>query len=307
MPLDVTHTDDGSGSHDPFGKHNTAQSVILFPVAERAVAWEGRDNSWHRANSHKAIVRVAPSGQGAITLGIVGANYKLVHNKELFSHVESTMCKEIPVHELAGVQVTDRVAGWGRTCFRQYVFPNIKCLLKGNVRSEIAFRLIVQNGYGGSALRIHAGAIDFYCTNGMIRGEYESVYRKHTSGVVVTGFGDTVRKALATFADSQRVWERWATTPVKHQAAMDLFRELASSERLAENLQDQYLRERDARGDSLWSVYSAMTYFASHNDGEFALRKSVNEQDSVAHVMLQRELRVSHWVQSDAWRRLEAI
>lgn len=292
---------------DPFEQYNTKDSIIHFPVVERQVAWQEKNGSYRNVHSHKAIVRATEDYKGAIVLGIVGANYKLVHNKELYSHVEATMCKEIPAHELHGVQVTDKVAGWGRTCFRQYIFPNIKCLLKGNVRSEIAFRLIVQNGYGGSALRIHAGAIDFYCTNGMIRGEYESVYRKHTSGVVVTGFGQTVRKALDTFADSQRVWERWAATPVQHQAAMDLFRELASSERLAENLQDQYLRERDARGDNLWAAYSALTYFASHNDGEFALRKTVNEQDSVAHVMLQRELRVSQWIKSDAWRKLETL
>jgi hypothetical protein len=208
-------------------------------------------------------------------------------------------------HELDGVMVQDTVSGYGRVCYRQYVFPNIKCVLGGGTRSAIAFRMIVQNGYGGSALRIHAGAIEFYCSNGMIRGEHQSTYRKHTSGLIVTGVGRAVRNALETFAESQQVWKRWAQTPVKHQAAMDLFREIAGSEQLTQNLLDQYMRERDVRGDNLWSVYSAMTYYASHADGNFKFRATVNEQDSVASRMLHRELNVARWVETPQWKQLE--
>jgi hypothetical protein len=242
---------------------------------------------------------------GAHVLAIVGSDYKLVQNRDLFAAVESTMCNEMLAEHLAGVQVTDRVASWGRICYRQYIFPNIKCRLERNVKSEIAFRLIVQNGYGGSALRIHAGAIDFYCTNGMIHGEYQSVYRKHTKLIEVAGFGNTIAKALGQFNLNQHKWDRWARTPVKHQAAMDLFKELASSERLSENLANQYLRERDARGDNMWALYSTLTYYASHNDGEFSLRKTVNEQDTVASTMLQRELNVARWIDTPTWHALE--
>jgi hypothetical protein len=303
MPLDNA----GMPEHDdPFAKYNTDASPILFPVAERKVGWERRDGGWERVNSHKAIIRIAQDGRPHV-LSVVGANYRLIHNRELYSFVEDTMRKEMQPSELDGVQVKDKVAGWGRTCFREYVFPNIKCILGGSTKSEIAFRLLVQNGYGGSALRMHAGAIEFYCTNGMISGEYESTYRKHTSGLYVSGIAPTVHKALATFSYSQSIWKRWATTPVHHQAAMDLFRELASSEKLRENLQDQYLRERDARGDTLWSVYSAMTYYASHADGGFALRRTVEQQDTQASVMLNRELSVAKWIESDAWKKLESV
>ena len=301
MPLDTTGTPD----EDPFAKYNTPNSVIMFPVAERHVGWETRQGSYDRIRSHKAIIRVAPGGGSAHVLSVVGSGYKLVHNKDLYSHVETTLCKQMQHHELAGVMVKDRVSGWGRVCFREYVFPNIKCQLGGGTRSDIAFRMIVQNGYGGSALRIHAGAIEFYCTNGMIRGEYQSAYRKHTSGLMVSGIGNAVSGALSVFADSQNLWRRWAATPVPHQAAMDLFRELANSERLRENLSTQYLREREARGDNLWAVYSALTYYASHADGEFGFRSSVNEQDSVATSLLHRELNVAKWVEGKAWKQLE--
>ena len=189
-------------------------------------------------------------------------------------------------------------------CYRDYVFPSIRCRLPG-VRSDIAFRLIVQNGYGGSALRIHVGAIDFYCTNGMIRGDYTTTYRKHTSGLVIDSVDAVIEKALLMFSDSEQLWTKWTQTPVKHAKAMELFHDIARSKRMAEGLANQYLREADDRGENLFAVYSALTYFASHNDGEFSLKSTVHDQDSVASTMLQRELDVAKWVQTDKWKELE--
>lgn len=295
---------------DPFAQYNTVASPILFPVGTRRITLESYPSGWHdlgdeptfeRIYSHKAIVR----RDSNYVLNVVGQSYRLIPNHELFAHVEDTLCKQMQPHELAGVQVVDKASGHGRVCLREYVFPGITCTI--GARSDIAFRLIVQNGYGGGALRIHSGAIEFYCSNGMIRGQYESAYRKHTAGLVVSGLGNVVERSLATFADSQNLWRKWVNTPVQHQAAMDLFRELAGSDRLRENLQHQYLREVDARGHNMWSVYSALTYYASHADGEFKLRSTVQEQDTVASTMLQRELTVAKWIDSDAWRKLEAV
>jgi hypothetical protein len=306
MPLDDTTPN--TGVFEPFNQ----QSRIMFPVAERKVGWLTRAGAYDPIRSHKAIIRTTEGGDGVHVLNVVGATYKLIHNKELFGHIESTLCKKMQPDALDGVQVHDKVSGFGRVCMREYVFPNIKCRLTGGIRhhravSEIAFRLIVQNGYGGSALRIHAGAIDFYCTNGMISGEYQSTYHKHTAGLVVSGIDATVERALDTFANSHQKWTRWVDTPVGHEQAMQLFRDLATSDKLRDNLSQQYLRDRDERGDNLWAVYSTLTYYASHNDGDFKLRNTVEAQDTVASTMLQRELTVAKWITTDAWRKLETV
>jgi hypothetical protein len=301
MPLDDTT---GSGS-DPFRDFNS-KSPIMFQVGERPVAWFNRvSEKYENVTSHKAIVRSAVDGKGGRVLNVVGANYKLVTNKELFTAVEDTMRKKMHDSALDGVQVSDEVSGFGRVCLRKYVFPNIKCKLSKGSRSDIAFRLIVQNGYGGSALRIHAGAIEFYCSNGMISGEYQSEYRKHTAGLVVAGIESTLERAVDSFASSATRWQRWANTPVPHEQAMQLFRDLASSDKLAERLAQQHLRDRHDRGANLYSVYSTLTYYASHSEGEFKLRSTVQEQDNVAATMLQRELAVAKWTESDAWRAVE--
>jgi hypothetical protein len=301
MPLDATtaHGD------DPFERYNTPNSPILFPVGERKVGWQMRSGNYAAIPTHKAIIRMTQDGSAAHVLNVVGNNYRLVHNKELFTNVEDVLRKKMQGSALRDVQVTDKVSGWGRVCLREYVFPNIVCKLTRGARSSIAFRLIVQNGYGGSALRLHAGGIEFYCSNGMISGDYQSTYHKHTSGLVVAGVGASVENALQAFAHNQLKWQHWADTPVKYQEAMELFRQLASSEKLSENLAQQYMRETDQRGSNLWAVYSAMTYYASHTDGEFKLRESVVAQDSQASTMLQRELNVAKWIQSRHWKALE--
>jgi hypothetical protein len=301
MPLDA------SSSDDPFAKYNGSTAAILFPVGERRVGWETRNSTFERINSHKAIVRMTEDKHSVHVLSVVGSGYRLVHNRELFGRVEDTLCKIMTSEDLADVRVTDKVSSYGRMCYRDYIFPNIKCVVGTNTRSTVAFRLIVQNGYGGSALRVHAGAIDFYCSNGIINGDYTSAYRKHTSGLMVEGISEAVEKALISFSDNELKWRNWSKKTVTHGEAMQLFRDLAQSAKLQENLADQYLKEREDRGHTLWAVYSALTYYASHNDGPFALRSTVEQQDTVASTMLQRELNVSQWVKSPAWRKLEAV
>lgn len=291
-------------SDDPFAQYNTPECKLYFPVAERKVAWQMRDGSFTPTTSHKAIIRVSPDGSRPYLLNIVGGSYKLVHNRELFLAVENAMHEEMLPEHLHDVQVTDRISGWGKVCMRQYVFPSIKCHVQGT-RGDIGFRIIVQNGYGGSALRIHAGAIDFYCTNGMIRGEYTSTYKKHTSGLVVGHLNTTVKEAVLEFAKGSEQWNAWAKKPVRFEQAMKLFEDIALSARMKDNLNDQFTREVDMRGNNMWALYSTLTYYASHHDGAFGLRRTVQEQDTVATTMLTRELNVARWINMPAWKELE--
>lgn len=303
MPEGVTQLPRANGD-DPFSKYNTPSSPILFPVGERRVGWERRDGSFERTASHKAIIRLNQRGDAAQLLNIVGVSYKIVHNRELFSAVEDAMKRNMLPEHIHDVQVQDKVSGWGKVCYRQYVFPSIRCRIP-HARSDIGFRIVVQNGYGGSALRTHSGAIDFYCTNGMIRGEYTSTYRKHTSRLEVGDLDAVIEKALMTFASSQDVWAGWSRKQVNHDKVMAFFEAVSTSAKMRDGLIDQYARETDDRGRNLWAVYSSLTYYASHNDGVFALRRTVEEQDTVASTMLNRELTVAKWTQTKEWKEME--
>jgi len=289
---------------NPFAKYNTPASPILFAVGERKIGWEMRNANFMPTSSHKAIIRMNQKGDAAVLLNVVGSGYRLVHNRELFTQVEDCMITEMLPEHLEDVIVEDKVSGFGRICYREYRFPNIKCHL-ANVRSNIGFRIIVQNGYGGSGLRILSGAIDYYCSNGMVSGEHLSTYRKHTSGLIISDLTGHIAKSLEMFTASQNMWQRWSVTPITHNKIMALFDAVSLSKKMREGLVDQYAREVEARGHNLWSVYSTLTYYSSHSDGAFNLRRTVEDQDTVAQTMLARELNVARWIKTPEWRALE--
>jgi len=289
-------------SHIPFDEALERPTPIMFPVGERKLAWQMRTGNYEPLKSHKAIVRLSPSGNSAHVLNVVRTTYKLVLNRELYEMVHAAIQKRVRLAQLHDAYCVDKIAHYGRICWREYIFPSITCRVGNHVR-PIAFRIIVQNSYGSSALRMHSGAIDFFCTNGMIRGEFESVYRRHTSGLVVGDLSENIDRALVAFADSESKWRRWSHTPVTREQTMMFFREIVKSPTLVDKLADRWLYEIEDRGQNLWSVYSTLTYYSSHNEGDFAVR--TRDDAGVDAAMHQRELDVAKWVQHDAWRVME--
>jgi hypothetical protein len=283
----------------PFSEFNTDQSPVLFPVALRDVGWKRRDGTYDPIHGSKAIVRLNETGTSAYPLSVVSNTYKLVTNRELFDAVEQTFISRMSTDTLTGVQITDTTSHHGRNCYRQYIFPNMKCDI--GARSPIAFRTIVQNGYGGSALRLLSGAIEFWCSNGMVRGEYEQLYRRHTTGLRVHHLDSTITESIRQFWTSAEEYRRWTTKPITREQTMNFFRSIARSPSFFDALSDQWLKEVDQRGMNVWSAYSTLTYYASHNEGDFAGRY---DPTTVAHNMTLRELSVSKWIQTDEWKQL---
>ena len=287
-------------STNVFTPYNTPHSPLMFPVGLRRLAWEGRDGTHKPVGSHHALIRLTEDGRGADVLNVVSSTYKLVHNRELFGVVEDTLTREMPASAINGVMVKDKVAYNGKSCWREYVFPGLASDI--GAKSKIAFRVIVQNGYGGSALRVLAGAIEFWCSNGMVRGSYDTAYYKHTSGLQIERMGETVTRSIDTYAESVREWREWTRKPVTREQTMDLFKAIAKSPSHFDKLSEHWMRERESRGSTLWAAYSTLTYYASHNDGSFALRRS--NTDNADAIMMQRELDVSNWTQHEAFQAL---
>jgi len=307
MPLDSTVVafPNQTPEPNPFAKYDTPSSPIMFPVSERKIGWQMKDGTFMPTDTHKAIVRVDPRNTDrAHVINVVNRTYKMIHNRELFNTIQNAMIERIPPDKLSGVEVLDRVSEFGKTCYREYIFPNIRCTIGGSAKSDIGFRVLAQNGYGGSALRLYAGAIEFWCTNGMIRGLHHSTYRRHTSGCHVAGLDKLIDGALRTFTDAERDWFDWAHTPVSNYRTLEFFKQIAKSPAFLDKLQEHYVRECEHRGQTIWTVYSTLTYYASHGGkGEvFAARDDGN--DNHATIMHNREIDVARWVESDKFKEL---
>jgi len=274
-------------------------SPLDFVAYERPLWYEGATGTKYNNSGHKALVRMK-DGQ-PVCLNVVQDSYKVVQNKDLFEQIDRNICEGVGTQAFDNAEIFEQIAYEGRTCIREYRFPDIK--VDSPERDKICFRIIALNGFGGSAIKVIAGAIDFFCMNGVIRGEYTREYGRHTTGLQLAKFGDQVRKSIDVFWKDRELWTEMRQTTIKDDEKVIKWLNEKFGDRLGAKLYRQYLIEQKSRGGTnFWALYSALTYYASHADGDFTLRKTGN--DHAATTMLGREAAVRSQLVSGAWDEL---
>lgn len=272
---------DGMGGDDRL--LHDLNSPLSFKAYERPLWYEGANGHKFSNTGHKALVRVLDDKP--VCLNVVTNTYKVVQNDELFAAIHDGIKGNIDARELKSVHIKDRASYGGAICLREYIFPDIS--FASPERDKIAFRIVVQNGFGTGAIKVFAGAIDFFCTNGLVIGDYTSTYAKHTKGLQLTKFEEAVRGSVHMFWKNADLFSDLAGRKVLNDEAVLGWYVLNFGERLGTRLHHQYLVEAATRGKTLWAVYSALTYYSSHNSGEFSLRNTGN--DHAAATMMRRE------------------
>ena len=278
------------------------ESDLYFDVWERPAYFKGRDG-YYEDPSHKHIVRLWEDEPHSI--GLVGKNYKVLHNKELCEGVEDTFMETLTSEELHGVQRRDRVSYMGGTSIRDYIFPSIRADIESK-RSDIAFRTIIVNGYdGSSSFKFYHGAIDFFCTNGMVTGSYDMIIKKHTAGLSVPKLTDRLRNSIDIFYKQTEQWSKWVGKEICDEDAEECFKAMPNvSERRVEQLMRQFRIETQSHGRTVWALYSAATFYASQNAGDFKIRET--GQDNSASTLMNRENQVRSWLNTESFTELAA-
>jgi hypothetical protein len=255
--------------------------------------------------SHKHIVRMHPNKAEPISLGVVGRNYKLLKNRELCEGIEDTFMETLTGEELHGVKRNDRVSQMGATSFRDYIFPSITTDI-GSKRSNIAFRAIVINGYDGtSSFKFLHGAIDFFCLNGMVTGSYDMIVKRHTSGLSVPTLTDRLRSSIDIFYKQADTWKKWVGKEICDEDAEECFKAMPNvSERRVQQLMRQFQIEMLSHGRTVWALYSAATFYASSDKGDFSIRET--NSDHKALTLMNREQQVRSWLNTDDFMRIAA-
>lgn len=270
-------------------------SPLYFDVVEHSV-----NNPLLRNGSfdkYKILARRGDFPGTDVPLAIVGKGYKVIQNAELFPFIDHEVAEAVgPEH--ARRTVKDRIAYNGQVCIREVVFPDIICPI--NDRSTVGFRVVAINSFGKSAIRLYSGAIDFFCTNGMIHGAHDHYYARHTSGLRIEGIRKHINSALMTYARLTTDYKQWAEKHLSPDRADTFLKDARISNQLRGKLMQQFLYEADAHGYTVWAFYSALTYFATHSTGDFAVRRTDN--DNEAYILHNREELVHRMVASDQWR-----
>jgi len=253
----------------------------------------------------KKYVINADTGQ---YLGIVGTGFRCASHGDFYRGVLDTVTEELTSYEVADARMNWRTARDGAWAMLDITLPNMKTVVETEKHStEIGNRIISLHGIDGSCSnQVYFGAIDFFCTNGQISGDYDKVRKKNTSNFSMESFIYELTKARTDFYEQAAKMQVWANTSLKYVDVSSLLEGMITSKRKAEKMYSLYMQEASQRGHNKWALYSAFTNYASYADERngFNLRNTGNDTQAIS--MWSREQEVSKWVSDSKFIELEA-
>ena len=241
-------------------------------------------------------------------LGIVGSKFNSVTHKEFYDKVWKTMSEQLGADAMEGVQVRWNTARNGAFAMLDATMPSTtKWITTPKHQTEISQRVIALHGVDGlCSNQVFFGAIDFFCTNGMIRGEHDKVRRKNTTNFSMHTFIKELENANSDFYTQAEQLQTWANTPLEYNSVRDMLHSLMGSEKKGDKMLGLYANEVMDRGHNAFALYSAFTNYASYADERngFKLRNTGNDTNAIS--MWGREQEVTKWVSSKQFKELVA-
>lgn len=262
------------------------------------------------SNDKVMLTRLNKTGNNEPSyLSTVGRKYSVVTNRQILEPLQDQMKNYFQGEVLEEVTVKDTLIRNGAISFREYIFPRINNQIVTGTGHEtkLGLRYVLKNTFDGSAsITFYSGCIDFFCTNGIIRGEYDITKRRHSVNFNVDGFILVFKDSLDKFKITADTYQKYADTKVSNKDVKKLFdlftnvkddAKATRRESLSDKLFSQYLVEADIRGNNMFSVVSSLTNYSSHASGKFALTKAGND-----NTMLKRQDNVVKWLSSKTWQ-----
>jgi len=241
-------------------------------------------------------------------IGIVGKGFTCASHGDFFRDVIDTTTEKLSEHDMQGAEISWRDAhqnGWAMMDMR---LPNVNAkIVTDKHETTVAQRIIALHGVNGTCSNVTIfGAIDFFCLNGQIRGRHDKVMRKNTSNFSLDTFITELEKSQQDFTAQTEQMQRWANTSLVTVDVKAMLEKIMQSDRKAEKMYSLYNQEVSTRGRNLWSLYSAFTNYATYADERNGFKQRNTGNDTQDKSMFMRELEVAQWVDSAAFKQLEA-
>ena len=241
-------------------------------------------------------------------LGIVGKSFQCASHGDFFRGVVNTATETLSEHDLEDAKYSFRTARNGAWAMLDITLPNVTMdISTDKFETEIGNRIISLHGIDGSCSnQVFFGAIDFFCTNGMITGDHDKVRKKNTSNFSMESFIYELNRARTDFYTQAQQMQVWAHTDLKYVDVSSLLDDMLGSKRKSEKMYSLYMQEASTRGHNKFALYSAMTNYATYADERngFNLKNTGNDTQAIS--MWSREQEVSKWISDDRFRLLEA-
>ena len=248
------------------------------------------------------------NGDTGAYLGVVGDGFNCATHTDFFTGVQETMLENLTPNETSNARVTWRNARQDAWAMMDITLPNVTSRIDTDKHTTmVSQRVIALHGIDGSCSNmVFFGAIDFFCTNGMIRGEHDKVRRKNTSNFSMDRFISDLRSSRQNFYLQTERLQEWANIDTSSVNVKELLESIMKSDRKAEKMFGLYNQEVSVRGRNVFALYSAFTNYASYADERngFSLRNTGNDTQAIS--MFQREHEVSQWIESKPFKELVA-
>lgn len=237
-------------------------------------------------------------------LGMCKGQYLIIQNSELYDLAGKALAESAPARALSSAKVTEKSSNEGARCFIDISFPELTMDLqqmRGN-STGLMFRILGWNSFDGSSpVRFSSGAIDAYCSNGMLWGDYSVFGARHTQGFDSRNLEKFFAASFSDFQQKITGLREEAQKSLELEKAQE-FLEKKFSEELASKLLERFEIESIERGQSVWSLRSALTFYASHNSANFSIRNTGN--DHSASTLYKREQDIRKIVNSNEFKNL---
>ena len=257
---------------------------------------------------HKKYVVNGKTGEYLDTVGEQHSKGCVSHPK-FFHGVQDAMIEELPQHHLLNAACDFKVARNTAWALMDIKLPEVKVNITTNrgFSTDVSWRAIALHGIDGSCSnQVYFGGIEYFCSNGQISGQWDTVRRKNTSGFNLTYFIDELLVARQAFFEHCKRLQVWADTSTYHWQVKEMLGSLITSERKAERMYDLYEEEVAVRGSNVYSLYSAMTNYSTYADDRNGFNLNNTGHDTQAVSMWRREHEVSKWVSSNQFAQLVA-
>lgn len=241
-------------------------------------------------------------------LGVVGNSFSCANHGDFFMGVHDTITENLGEDDTNNMNIHYKTSRNNAWALMDMTLPEVTAEIHTDKHeTTVSQRIIALHGIDGSCSnQVYFGAIDFFCTNGLIRGEYDKIRRKNSANFSLDTFIRELNESRDDFYNQVETLQHWAKTPMPVFNIKEAIENIVKSERKAEKMLSLYNQETTVRGRNVFALYSAFTNYATYADERngFSLRNT--GKDTVSQSMWSREHEVAKWITTPAFRQLAA-
>ena len=250
-----------------------------------------------RSDKHKYVIRTDTDE----CIGMVNSTYKGTSHPDYFRKMREQWMNTL---QPDNYNIRTRTAGNGAWALETVTFPDLKGVVETKKhKTDTAMQLNYWHSVNGSTSNNFVGGlIDFFCTNGMVTGDYSVLKKRNTKNFDLSTFVDKAGGMITGYSEHNAWCQRLAEKAVTTKQ-IELMLESIMPKRKANKMYNSAIQETHVRGCNMWAVYSAMTQYATHSD-RFEFRKT--NSDTQIQRQFNRNLEVAKWVEHSSFLEMAA-